>query len=77
MPLELMKTNKVMSAHSEHGGTVAGTATGTALTIFANIHSEDIVKTALLACIGAVVSFTLSLALKWIAKKVQRKTIIR
>jgi mannitol-specific phosphotransferase system IIBC component len=55
-----------------HGGTVAGTAGGTLLTIFANIHSEDIVKTAMLAVIGATVSFTISLLLKWISRKMRR-----
>lgn len=59
-----------MTTHSNHGGTVAGTAGGTLLTIFANIHSEDIVKTALLACIGAIVSFMISLFMKWMSKKV-------
>lgn len=61
-----------MSAHSGHSGTAAGTAGGTLLTIFANIHSEDVFKTALLACIGAVVSFTISLGMKWIARKMRR-----
>ena len=55
-----------------HGGTVAGTAGGTLLTIFANIHSEDVVKTTVLAVIGAAASFTISLLLKWIAKKLRR-----
>jgi predicted permease len=53
---------------------MAGTASGTLLTIFANIHSEDIIKTAVLACIGAVVSFVISIGLKWIARKMQRKS---
>lgn len=61
-----------MAVHSNHGGTVAGTASGTILTIFANIHSEDIVKTAVLAIIGAVVSFSISLALKWMSRKMRR-----
>jgi hypothetical protein len=42
----------------------AGTATGTLLTIFAYIHSEDLVRTALLATVGAVVSFCVTHALK-------------
>lgn len=63
-----------MTTHGNHGGTVAGTAGGTLLTIFANIHSEDVVKTAVLACIGAVVSFTISLAMKWISRKMKRST---
>jgi hypothetical protein len=60
-----------MTGHSNHGGTVAGTASGTLLTIFANIHSEDIVKTTLLACVGAIVSFTISLALKWMSRRLK------
>lgn len=63
-----------MTGHSNHGGTVAETATGTLLTIFANIHSEDIVKTILLACVGALVSFTIFLTLKWIARKFRSKS---
>ncbi len=62
-----------MTAHDNHGGTVAGTAGGTLLTIFANIHSEDVVKTVVLALIGAVVSFSISLGMKWIAKKLKRR----
>ncbi len=60
-----------MSVHNGHGGTIAGTASGTLLTILANIHSEDVVKTALLACVGAVVSFAVSLLLKWISRKIK------
>ncbi|MBK7652059.1 MAG: hypothetical protein IPJ20_16910 [Flammeovirgaceae bacterium] len=63
-----------MTTPSNHGGTVAGTAGGTLLTIFANIHSEDIVKTAVLACIGAVVSFIISITMKWISKKMRRSS---
>ena len=64
----------VMTASNGHSGTVAGTAGGTLLTIFANIHSEDVVKTTMLAVIGAVVSFTISLALKWISRKMKRSS---
>jgi len=42
---------------------------GTLLTIFANIHSSDIIKTVVLASIGAVVSFVISVGLKWVAGK--------
>jgi hypothetical protein len=62
-----------MSTPTNHSGTVAGTAGGTLLILFANIHSEDIMKTALLALIGAVVSFSVSLGLKWITRKTMRK----
>jgi mannitol-specific phosphotransferase system IIBC component len=44
--------------------TKAGTAGGTLLSIFANIHSGDILKTVVLAAVGAVVSFSITLLLK-------------
>lgn len=49
-----------------------GTASGTLLIILANISSADIIKTIVLAAIGAVVSFVVSLLLKQLMKK--RKT---
>jgi len=70
----MVKQTARMTTHNGNGGTVAGTAGGTLLTIFANIHSEDVVKTVVLACIGAVVSFTISVGMKWIAKKMRRQT---
>ena len=45
-----------------------GTAAGTLLSIVPNLHSEDILKTVVLALIGAVVSFTATLILKMLAK---------
>jgi hypothetical protein len=45
-----------------------GTAAGTLLSILPNLFSEDILKTIVLAALGATVSFTVSLLLKWIAK---------
>ncbi|MGG7035745.1 MAG: hypothetical protein ACI7YS_11220 [Flavobacterium sp.] len=45
-----------------------GTASGTILSIAPNILSEDIVKTVILAVIGAMVSFGVTLLLKSIKK---------
>lgn len=45
-----------------------GTASGTLLSIVPSIASEDIVKTIILAMVGALVSFAVSLALKWFSK---------
>jgi hypothetical protein len=45
-----------------------GTASGTLLSITPNIFSEDILKTIILAIIGAIVSFIVSVFLKWITK---------
>jgi hypothetical protein len=45
-----------------------GTAAGTLLSIVPNLHSEDILKTVVLAVIGAFVSFTATLILKALTK---------
>lgn len=45
-----------------------GTAAGTLLSIVPNLHSEDILKTVLLAVIGAIASFTATLILKMLTK---------
>jgi len=47
-----------------NSGTKAGTAGGTLLTLIVNINNEDILRTAVLAIIGAVVSFAVSVLLK-------------
>jgi hypothetical protein len=52
--------------------TKMGTAGGTLLTIFANISGEDISKTIVLAGIGAIVSFGVTLLLKAIIKRFRR-----
>jgi hypothetical protein len=45
-----------------------GTAVGTLLSILPNLFSEDVLKTIVLAALGATVSFMVSLLLKWIMK---------
>jgi len=45
-----------------------GTAAGTLLSVVPNIVSEDIVKTIILAAIGAIISFSVSLLLKGLTK---------
>jgi mannitol-specific phosphotransferase system IIBC component len=52
--------------------TKTGTAGGTLLTIFANITKEDIAKTIVLAGVGAIVSFAITLLLKVVIKKFRR-----
>ncbi|GAB3721047.1 MAG: hypothetical protein ACOVQC_04210 [Flavobacterium sp.] len=49
--------------------TLIGTVGGTFLSIVPNLESEDIVKTIILAAVGAIVSFTISLLLKSLNKK--------
>ena len=54
------------------GGTILGTVSGTVLTVIANIDSQDIIKTGILAALGAVVSFGVSVLLKWLVKKFRK-----
>ncbi len=49
-----------------------GTAGGTLLTILGNITSDDIAKTAILAAVGAVVSFAVTLLLKLLSKRIKK-----
>lgn len=57
-----------MNPHYFDNTTKAGTVSGTLLTIFANINSDDLVKTALLAAVGALVSFSVTIAMKALVK---------
>jgi mannitol-specific phosphotransferase system IIBC component len=61
-----------MSTHNNiESGTILGTVSGTVLTVAVNVGSSDILKTVILASLGAVVSFCVSLLLKWLVKKVK------
>lgn len=54
-----------MTHHHEHT-TIMGTITGTVLTLFATIDTQDYLKTVVLAIVGATVSFVVSKLLKWV-----------
>ncbi|WP_310559286.1 hypothetical protein [Flavobacterium sp.] len=49
--------------------TVIGIAGGTFLSVLPNLHSEDVLKTVILATLGAIVSFIISMTLKYLIKK--------
>jgi len=53
-------------------GTKAGTIGGTLLCILCNLHVEDLVKTTILAAVGAVVSFIVSLAMKSLFNRMKK-----
>ena len=62
-----------MSTHNNiESGTILGTVSGTVLTVAVNVGSSDIIKTVVLAGLGAVVSFSVSLLLKWLVKKIKK-----
>lgn len=52
--------------------TKAGTLGGTAVTLLANINSNDVIKTMVMAGIGAAVSFVVSHVLKKIFARLKR-----
>lgn len=57
-----------MQVHHQDHTTAAGTVTGTVFTVAANIDSHDYLRTAILAGVGAIASFVISLFLKWMWK---------
>ncbi|WP_295336795.1 hypothetical protein [Flavobacterium sp.] len=54
---------------STNNSTFVGTVGGTFLSVLPNINSTDVLKTVILAGLGAIVSFVLSLILKRVLKK--------
>lgn len=50
----------------------AGTAGGILTILLVNINSGEILKTIALAAIGAVVSFTVSIFLKWMIRRFKK-----
>ncbi|HRG01271.1 MAG TPA: hypothetical protein PKZ75_09155 [Bacteroidia bacterium] len=61
-----------MSTHNNiESGTILGTVSGTVLTVAVNVGSSDILKTVILASLGAVVSFSVSLLLKYLVKRLK------
>jgi hypothetical protein len=63
-----------MQNHFEFdAGTKAGTIGGTLLTIVCNIYLADLARTAVLAAVGAGVSFTVSVFLKWLIRQLKKK----
>lgn len=51
--------------HTDDHTTIIGTLSGTILSIFATIDFQDILKTVIMAAIGAAVSFLVTKGLKW------------
>lgn len=58
-----------MAFPSFSGGLRAGTAGGTLTIVLANIVTADLFKTILLAAVGAVVSFSVSLLLRVLVRR--------
>ena len=52
--------------------TKAGTLSGIFLTLLGNINSDDLIKTALLAGVGAVVSFLITHLMKFVIRRIKK-----
>ncbi|MBL7743144.1 MAG: hypothetical protein JNN00_06665 [Chitinophagaceae bacterium] len=57
---------------NETVNTKTTTLGGTVTVFLANINSGDVVKTMVLAAIGATVSFGMSHVLKWVVRRVRK-----
>lgn len=62
-----------MSDHATFNGTKAATAGGTLTILLANLSVTDLVQTAILAAIGATVSFITSILMKYLFKRWRKK----
>jgi hypothetical protein len=61
----------MMSNFQFDGNSKAGVAGGLLCTIAATVHSNELIKTMILAATGAIVSFGISLLLKMLVKKLK------
>jgi len=61
-----------MSHPEGKSDTLPGTLAGTLASIFSTIHGDDLIRTVLLACVGATVSFLLSRFLGWMSRRLRR-----
>lgn len=62
-----------MTIQADNIETVIGTIGGTLFTFFAYVHTADVMKTAILAGVGAVVSFMVSMALRGLISWAKRR----
>ncbi len=62
-----------MSDQFYSSGMRAGTIGGTVVAIITNIAVAEIFKTAILAAVGAVVSFSISVLMKWVVNKIRMR----
>jgi len=60
-----------MSHHIE-SDTVIGTVGGTILSIVPHLENTDVIRTLILATVGAVVSFLVTQVLKWMKTRIKK-----
>lgn len=57
-----------------NNSTTFGTVGGTFTSVLPNLSSEDVAKTIVLATVGALVSFAISVFLKYLQKKYKKNS---
>lgn len=57
-----------MTDQQIHTGTKAGTLSGTIISFARSVGPSDLIRTIVLETVGSIVSFTISLLLKWFAR---------
>jgi hypothetical protein len=66
LPGGFFNLNEINMENTDDNTTLIGTLSGTILSIIATFDLSDIVKTVILAAVGATVSFLVSRGLKWL-----------
>jgi len=59
-------------AHHIENDTIVGTIGGTVLSIIPNLDTADILRTLVLAAVGASASFIATQFLKWLLKRIKK-----
>ena len=59
--------------HADDHTTLIGTLSGTVLSVIVTIDFQDILKTIVLAAVGAAVSFLVTKVLKWVWAKISNQ----
>jgi hypothetical protein len=62
-----------MESNQPYSGTRTGTIGGTLLVVLIQINFQELLKTAILAAIGASVSFLVTVGWNWLIGKVKEK----
>ncbi len=66
MMLSVKKQKEVSMAMVHHSDQAVGTIGGTLIAFIGIVDGSDILKTGILACVGAIVSFGVSKGLHWV-----------
>ncbi len=63
--------SKDMRLKNDNQDTIC-TTTGSMFSLFITISPDDFIKTLILACVGAIVSFLMTVLLKWLYNKFRK-----